>query len=78
MHGKGRKQRKRVKSNDTQGQNNKNIRSSTKGEIDNKTQQIDGGGAPDVAKIMQTRIAIGIQVLVSNVVRWIIKLLAVC
>ena len=37
-----RKQRKRAKSNDTQGQNNKNIKRSVKGAIDNKTQQIDG------------------------------------
>ena len=33
-----RKQRKRVKSNDTQRQNNKNIKSSAKKAIDNKTQ----------------------------------------
>ena len=37
-----RKQRKRVRSNDTQGQNNKNIKSSVKGVTDNKTQQTDG------------------------------------
>ena len=37
-----RKQRKRAKLNDTQGQNNKNIKRSAKGAIDNKTQQIDG------------------------------------
>ena len=37
-----RKQRKRVKLNDIQGQNNKNIKRSAKGAVDNKTQQIDG------------------------------------
>ena len=37
-----RRQRKRAQSNDTQGQNNKNIKRSAKGAVDNKTQQIDG------------------------------------
>ena len=36
-----RKQRKRARSNDTQGQNNKNIKRSAKRTVDNKTQQID-------------------------------------
>ena len=39
---KKRKQRKTARSNDTQGQNSKNIKSSAKGITDNKTQQIDG------------------------------------